>query len=125
VSTLEEGAEIKIGEGCGFSGTTVACAKRIELGNNIRCGANTLIMDTDWHTDDSRTAPDTPVTICDNVWLGVNVMVLKGVTIGENTLVGAGSIVTRSVPAGVVVTGVPARVLREISTTSQDTTPTD
>jgi maltose O-acetyltransferase len=54
------------------------------------------------------------VLIGDNVWLSVNVTVLKGVTIGANTIVGAGSVVTRSLPAGVVAAGVPARVLRRI-----------
>ena len=80
----------------------------------MRCGANTLITDTDWHTDDPRTGPDAPVTIKKGVWLGVNVTVLKGVTIGENTLVAAGSVVTRSLPANVVAGGVPAKVLKHI-----------
>lgn len=114
LSTLTEGAHLSIGEGCGFSGTVIACAERITIGNNVRCGANTLINDTDWHSDDSRIGQDKPVEIGDNVWLGVNVTVLKGVTIGEDTIVGAGSIVTKSLPAGVVAAGVPARVIRTI-----------
>lgn len=114
LSTLKDGAEITIGDGCGFSGTVIACASRVTLGRNVRCGANTLINDTDWHNDDPRTGPDAPVEIGDNVWLGVNVTVLKGVTIGEGTLVGTGSLVTKSLPAHVVAAGVPARVLREI-----------
>jgi len=114
VSTLKEGAEITIREGCGFSGTVVWCAKKIILGRNVRCGANTLICDTDGHSDDPRTGLDVPVEIGDNAWLGVNVIVLKGVTIGEGTMVGAGSLVTRSLPAHVVAAGVPARVIREI-----------
>lgn len=114
VSTLKEDAEIDIGPRCGFSGTAIACAARIVLGENVRCGANTLITDTDWHTDDSRTGPDAPVTIGNGVWLGVNVTVLKGVTIGENTLVAAGSLVTHSLPANVVAGGMPAKVLKRI-----------
>jgi len=114
VSTLKEGAEVRIGPGCGFSGTVIGCASRVVLGERVRCGANALITDTDWHTDDPRTGPDAPVRIGDNVWLSVNVTVLKGVTIGENTLVGAGSVVVRSLPANVVAAGVPARVVREI-----------
>lgn len=114
VSTLKEGAELVIGDGCGFSGTVIGCATRITLGRNVRCGANTLITDTDWHRDDPRSGPDAPVDIGDNVWLGVNVTVLKGVTIGAGTLVGAGSLVTKSLPANVVAAGVPARIIRAI-----------
>ena len=55
-----------------------------------------------------------PITIADNVWLGSGVIVCPGVSIGENTVVGAGSVVTQNLPAGVVAVGAPARVLREI-----------
>jgi maltose O-acetyltransferase len=55
-----------------------------------------------------------PIAIADNVWLGGGVIVCPGVSIGEDTVVGAGAVVTRDVPAGVVAAGVPARVLREI-----------
>ena len=55
-----------------------------------------------------------PIAIGDNVWLGGGVIVCPGVTIGDDTVVGAGAVVTRDLPAGVVAGGVPARVLREI-----------
>jgi maltose O-acetyltransferase len=55
-----------------------------------------------------------PITIADNVWLGGGVIVCPGVTIGLDTVVGAGAVVTKDLPAGVVAAGVPARVLREI-----------
>ncbi len=116
ISTLKQGAEIEIGSHCGFSGTVIGCASKITFGENVRCGANTLITDTDWHMDDSRTGPDAPVTIEKGVWLGVNVTVLKGVTIGENTLVAAGSLVVHSLRANVVAGGVPAEILKEIHT---------
>lgn len=116
ISTLTENAEIIIGSGCGFSGTVVSSAVRIVLGESVRCGANTLITDTEWHTDDPRTGSDAPIIIERNVWLGINVTVLKGVTIGENTYVGAGSLVTRSLPPNVIAAGSPARVIRPIST---------
>jgi len=114
VSTLAEGARVHIGPNCGFSGTVIGCASKIVLGENVRCGANTLITDTDWHMDDPRTGPDAPVTIEENVWLGANVTVLKGVTIGENTLVATGSLVIHSLPANVVAGGMPAKVLKQI-----------
>ena len=55
-----------------------------------------------------------PITLADNVWLGGGVIVCPAVSIGQNTVVGAGAVVTRDLPAGVVAAGVPARVLREI-----------
>jgi len=55
-----------------------------------------------------------PITIADNVWLGAGAIVLPGVTIGVDTVVAAGAVVSRDLPAGVVAAGVPARVLREI-----------
>ena len=116
MSTLKEGAQIQIGSNCGFSGTVIGCASEIVIGENVICGVNTLITDTDWHTDDPRTGADKPVIIEKGVWLGVNVTVLKGVTIGENTLVAAGSLVTHSLPANVVAGGIPAKVLKQINT---------
>lgn len=114
ISTLSENAEIDIGANCGFSGTVIDSADKIVIGENVRCGANTLITDTDWHTEDPRTGPNAPVVIKCGVWLGANVSVMKGVTIGENTLVGIGSLVNKSLPANVIAAGMPAVVLRRI-----------
>jgi maltose O-acetyltransferase len=55
-----------------------------------------------------------PITLADNVWLSGGVIVCPGVSIGQDTVVGAGAVVTRNLPAGVIAAGVPARVLREI-----------
>ena len=55
-----------------------------------------------------------PITLGDNVWLGGGVIVCPGVSIGENTVVGAGSVVTRDLPANVIAVGNPAKVIREI-----------
>lgn len=117
ISTLAAGASIEIGANCGFSGTVIGCAASVIIGDNVRCGANTLITDTDWHTDDPRTGPDVPVLIEDNVWLGVNVTVLKGVVIGENTIVAAGSVVTKSLPANVIAGGIPAKLFKDLDQT--------
>lgn len=114
LTTLSKGAAIEIGNSCGFSGTTIVSESRIIIGSRVRCSPNTWIIDTDGHGDDPRVTPSAPICIESGVWLGANVSVLKGVTIGENTLVAAGSIVTRSLPAGVVAGGVPAKILREI-----------
>lgn len=114
LTTLAEGAEIEIGPNCGFSGTAIACSTKISLGERVRCSPNTWIIDTDGHWDDPRTGPNAPVSIGNGVWLGANVSVMKGVSIGDNTVVAAGSLVTRSLPANVVAGGTPAKVLKEI-----------
>lgn len=113
-STLKSGAHIIIGDDCGFSGTVIGCAKSITLGEKVRCGANTMITDTDWHTDDTRTGENKEIVIGDNVWLGYGVKVLKGVRIGENTLIGACSVVTKDIPANVVAAGNPCKVIKSI-----------
>lgn len=56
-----------------------------------------------------------PITLHDNVWLGAGVIVLPGVTIGADTVVGAGSVVTKDLPSGVVAVGTPARVVRDLA----------
>lgn len=114
ISTLAEGAKLVIGDNCGFSGTTIGCFLNIELGNNVRCGANTLITDSDWHSDDPRAGKPRAVKIEDNVWLGYGAIVLKGVTIGANSVIGAGSVVTKNIPANVIAAGNPCEVIKEI-----------
>lgn len=111
-STLKKESKIEIGTSCGFSGTVISSAICIKLGNNVQCGANTLITDTDWHFNDPRSGKDSPVIIEDNVWLGYGVKVLKGVHIGANSLIGAGSIVTKDIPANVIAAGNPCKIIK-------------
>jgi acetyltransferase-like isoleucine patch superfamily enzyme len=81
------------------------------------CGANVAIMDTDWHSLDAEqwqagiAGAALPILIEEDVWLDMNVTVLKGVTIGARTIVAAGSVVSRSLPADVIAAGQPARVI--------------
>ena len=105
---------IHIGNNCGFSGTVIGAGKNIVIGDNVRCGANTLITDSDWHQGDPRTSPDSDVVIENNVWLGYGVKVLKGVRIGENSVIGAGSIVTRNIPSNVIAAGNPCKVIKNL-----------
>jgi acetyltransferase-like isoleucine patch superfamily enzyme len=121
ISTLSETATVEIGTDCGFSGTIISSASRISIGDRVMCGANVTITDTDWHAIDSqerrggRPGQTAPVLIGDDVWLGMNVIVLKGVEIGSQTVIGAGSVVSRSLPSGVIAAGQPAVVIREIA----------
>jgi acetyltransferase-like isoleucine patch superfamily enzyme len=114
VSTLLENAKIEIGNSCGFSGTVIGAAKSIKIGNNVRCGANTLITDNDWHLDDYRGNKPKAIIIEDNAWLGVNVVVLKGVIIGKNSIIGANSVVVKDIPPNVIAAGNPCKVIRKI-----------
>ena len=115
ISAIDNNASIIIGNNCGFSGTVIGCFNAISIGNNVRCGANTLISDGDWHQDDPRSGASRPIVIEDNVWLGEGVKVLKGVTIGKNSVIGVGSIVTKDIPANVIAAGNPCKVIRTIS----------
>lgn len=75
---------------------------------DIRNGQN-FIEHKDWSVVNSK-----PIKICDDAWIGMNVIILKGVTIGEGAVVGAGSVVTKDVPAWTVVAGNPAKVVKEL-----------
>lgn len=113
-STNLVGSKLVIGTDCGFSSTVIGSFNEIVLGNGVRCGANTLITDSDWHLDDIRTGKPSGIFIEDNVWLGVNSTVLKGVRIGRNTVVGANSVVTKDLPANVIAAGNPCRVIKPL-----------
>jgi acetyltransferase-like isoleucine patch superfamily enzyme len=115
ISTMTREAQMQLGRGCGFSGTVIAAFKEIVLGENVICGANTLITDSDWHPEDPRAGVAAPVVIGNNVWLGVNATVLKGVRIGENSVIGAGSVVTSDIPANMIAGGIPCRPIRSLA----------
>ena len=74
--------------------------------NDIRNGRN-FIANKDWSDVNTK-----PIKICNDAWIGMNVIILKGVTIGEGSIVGAGSVVTKDVPAWTVVAGNPAKVVK-------------
>jgi len=120
ISTFNEGVKIKIGDNSGFSGTVIGAANSITIGNNVLSGANVLITDFDWHPIDpvkrhtSEGVISAPITIGDNVWLGINAVVLKGVTIGKNTVIGANSLVVSDIPENVIAAGNPCKVLKPL-----------
>ena len=61
-----------------------------------------------------RDTESRPIHICKNVWLGTGVTVMPGVTVGENTIIAAGSVVTKDIPPGVIAAGIPAKIIKEI-----------
>ncbi|GAA0521015.1 maltose O-acetyltransferase [Paractinoplanes deccanensis] len=91
---------------------------RITIGDDVQMGPNVQLL-TAWHPVAAGPRRDkweaaTPIVIGDNVWLGGGVIVLPGVTIGENTVVGSGAVVTKDLPPNVVAVGNPARVIRQV-----------
>jgi acetyltransferase-like isoleucine patch superfamily enzyme len=114
ISTQERNAIITIKNNCGCSGVTIAAFNKIEIGNNVKIGANVLITDSDWHPEDARSRQSKPIIIDDNVWLGVNCTILKGVTIGANSIIGANSVVTGNIPENVIAAGNPCKVIKKL-----------
>ena len=114
------GARIRIGSGCAFSNNIAICAlKSITMGDRCLIGELVTIIDSDHHELDpdkrwSGHGRIAPVIIGNNVWIGSRVIILCGVTIGDNSVIGAGSVVTKSIPANCVAAGNPARVIREL-----------
>jgi acetyltransferase-like isoleucine patch superfamily enzyme len=116
-----DAARIVIGENCYVNRHTMLDASaRIEIGAQTMIGPFCYITDHD-HVFGAGAAPgetpliSEPTRIGKRCWLGAQVSVLKGVTIGDGTVVGAGSVVTKSLPPNVVTAGSPAKVLREIT----------
>lgn len=113
---------ISIGDNVGMSSTVLWAHNKIVIGNYVKIGGNCIIIDTDAHNMDYllRRSPSTdwgismPVVIEDDVFIGMNCLILKGVTIGARSIIAAGSVVTKSIPADCVAGGNPARVIRSI-----------
>ncbi|MBD5557746.1 MAG: acyltransferase [Desulfovibrio sp.] len=117
------GACIDIGEGAELSGTSItARSTAIRVGRGALIAPNCVIVDSDFHApwppEARATEPglerDAPVSIGDHAWLGMQCIVLKGVSIGEGAIVGAGSVVTRDIPPRTLAAGAPARVIRHL-----------
>lgn len=98
-------------------GVRISAASGIKIGKNCMLASGVYITDADWHEiyDRSKSIGTTKkVVISDNVWLGDSSIVCKGVTIGKNSIIGAGSVVVSDIPENVIAAGNPARVIREL-----------
>ena len=98
-------------------GTRISACDEITIGDSVMIANSVYITDSDWHGVYNRTERServTPVHIGNNVWLGDHAVILKGVTIGENSVVAASAVVSKDVPANVVVAGNPAQVVKEL-----------
>ncbi|QPN88941.1 sugar O-acetyltransferase [Proteus vulgaris] len=114
------GQLIEIGEGfyANFNLTILDCAP-VKIGNNVMCAPNVSILTATHPIDPEIRSSELeyalPITIGNSVWLGARCIILPGVTIGDNCVIGAGSVVTKSIPANCVAVGNPCRVIRQIS----------
>ena len=116
---LDVGKNITCGDRCTFNyNVTVLDGAPVRFGNNCMVGPGCLITTTGHPLTAAgrrnREAFSRPVTIGNDVWLGGNVTVLPGVTIGDNVVVGAGAVVTHDIPSNSLAVGVPARVVRSL-----------
>lgn len=112
-----DGATIKIGDHCFINfGCSISAHQKVEIGNRCKLGHYVFIMDNNQHDTKYRTVlpSSEPVVIEDDVWIGSHSIILPGVRIGRNAIVGAGSVVTKDVPADTIYAGNPARFVREV-----------
>ena len=121
-------ARVRIGEGCFLNiGAMVAAVELVEIGDHCMLANNCFVTDGNHRFDDPDVpvpwqgfTSDGPTRIGANTWLGANVVVTSGVTIGERCVIGANSVVTKDVEPHTIAAGVPARPLRRIEYATQD-----
>lgn len=114
--TMKENAEIVFGNNTGASGLKILAKSKIKIGNNVLIGAGCTIMDNDSHNSDhtkreQNIIPSRPISIEDNVFIGLQCVILKGVTIGKNSVIGANSVVFNSIPENSIAVGNPCKVV--------------
>lgn len=123
--TLRAGSHLTIGNHFSASGITICCANKIEIGNRVMLGASVIIADTDFHSlkpelrfsrNDLENAKSSPVIIEDDVFIGMNAIILKGVKIGRGAIIAAGAVVTKDVKERTIVGGNPAKIIRPENT---------
>ena len=132
--SIGENGTCSVGDHTLLNGALIMAEERIEIGSYCIFSWNVGIADSDFHPIDpaqrrldaialspfaeGRPArppiATAPVIIKDNVWIGMGAVILKGVTIGENSIVAAGAIVTHDVPPNVVVAGNPAKIVKQL-----------
>ena len=118
LGTSEEGC-LEIGENVFINyGTSISASRLVRIGPDSSIGTGCLLMDNAFHRVEpelrTERPPSAPIELGRNVWLGARVTVLPGVTIGHDSCIGTGSVVTHDIPPRVLAAGIPARVIRPI-----------
>lgn len=117
-----EAGEIHIGNNVGISGATIYSKESIEIGDYTNIGGNVKILDHDFHPIEAEARKRNnmdmvgkkAIKIGENVFIGCNSIILKGTQIGDNSVVGAGSVVSGKFPGNVVIAGNPAKIIKEL-----------
>lgn len=114
--SVDKQAKLWVGDHVFFNyGLDIGCTESIRIGSYTIIGPMVNIIDTNFHpVDVNDLSCSKDIVISDNVWIGRGVLILPGVTIGTNSVIAAGSVVTRDIPNNVLAGGTPARVIREI-----------
>jgi acetyltransferase-like isoleucine patch superfamily enzyme len=122
-SEISGKGRIQIGNYCLICpGVRISSADEITIGDNCMMASRVYITDSDWHDTYDRVAPFgkmSPIKLESNVWLGDSALICKGVTIGENSIIGAGSVVVNDIPANSIAAGNPAKVVKKLDTTKK------
>jgi len=112
-----DGGRLTIGSGYTNCGTQIRCSNSITIGNNATIANNVVMIDSDYHTikyeDGKKNIKSAPIFIGNNVWIGRESIILKGVNIGDGAVIAAHSVVTKNVLAKTIVAGNPAKVIKE------------
>lgn len=114
------GAVLKIADNVGISGAVIYAMESVTIGEGCMIGANSKIYTTDFHplnAEDRRqrvheATAKGPVVLGNDVWVGVNAIILRNVSVGNGSIIAAGSVVVKDVPAGVIVAGNPAKIIK-------------
>lgn len=115
-----ENAQLKIGKNFGISNSSIYAAKSIKIGDNVAIGSNCKIWDTDFHSiylkdrEEDINIRTNEIVIKNGAWIGGFSTILKGVVIGENSVIAAGSVVTKSIPDNELWGGNPAKFIKKI-----------
>lgn len=127
----EENSQLIIGNNVGISSACIWAKESITIKDNVKIGGDCILMDTDAHNldyqirasnlidsqgraIDSTTANSKPIVVENDVLIGTRCIILKGVTIGEKSIIGSGSVVTKSIPANCIAAGNPCKVIKTL-----------